>query len=77
MATWVRNLFLLTVLLVWSVAVSTMLIRGTLPDPLIWSVPTTLWLAMNPPVPKSWRRSEDVDVVVPQPIVDAKQEGAK
>jgi hypothetical protein len=47
---WVRNLFILTVLFVWTIAVGASLIKGQLPEPILWGVPTTLWLAMNPPV---------------------------
>lgn len=58
---WVRPVFLFTVLAVWTVAMGTSLVRLQLPDPILWGVPTTLWLVMNPPALPSFKKKDTAE----------------
>lgn len=54
MASWIRNLIMLAVLLVWVPYMIVSLIRAVSPDPFVWGVPGAVYFALNP----SWKRKE-------------------
>lgn len=49
MPDWIRNLTMLAVLAVWSVAIGVYLWRGQLPDAALLGLPGAVYLLLNPP----------------------------
>lgn len=60
----VKNIFIFTVLSVWTIVVSASLYnylfnKGPLPDPILLGIPSGTWLAVNPPIPRSTREEQN------------------
>jgi len=58
-----RLRFLTTVLIVWAIVVGAatfkfLMADGDLPDPILLGIPTTVWLAVYPPLPRALREAE-------------------
>lgn len=58
METWIRNLVMLCVLLVWgSFMMVTMFILKEVPSPFVWTVPGATYAVLVGRVPVSWQRN--------------------
>jgi hypothetical protein len=61
-----KSVFIYTVLMVWGLVVTASLYNylfrgGALPDPILLSIPTGMWLAVNPPLPNALREERPAD----------------
>lgn len=61
MASWVRNLLILTVVGVWSTYILTSLARGQEIDLKMWGVPGVIYAALNP----GWKKRESDEAPLP------------
>lgn len=56
---YIKNAVMVTVLIIWALYMITYLFRTTDPDPILWGLPSGVWVLLNPPSVKIFKKADD------------------